>query len=160
MIILEEFGFISKHNFGYANNIPAFGPFRSISVHFINSIQFGQLRSTSVNFGPIQSTSIQLGPLGLLWSVQSPFQSTLVNLIIFSPFCQIRSICSTLVQFGPFGPFNPLQSIRSNLVHMVHLGLFDLVWSIWSYLIHSVHFGLFGPFGPFQITSVQVGVPT
>ena len=84
------------------------------SVHFINSVRFGLLQSTLVNFGPIRSNSVH--------------------------FNSIRSIRSTVVQFGPFGQFSPLQSIQSNLTHTVHLGIFSPIWPTSIYSVHLVNF--------------------
>ena len=92
-------------------------PIRSYSVHFSS---FSPIRST---FRPIQSTFIIFGPFCLRWSYS----------VLFSSFCSICSILSTLVLFDfiyfSSVHFSPIRSIRSTLV------LFSLLWSIMSTLV-------------------------
>ena len=126
-----------------------------------------------VLFGPLWFYLVHFGPVSPHWSYFVHFSLIRSTLVLFGPFCSLRSIQSKLVLFG---------RLWSYLVHYVHFdpnlsicSLFSPLWlfsvqisplySIWStsvlygplqsysvhlvpirsYSIHSVHFISFGP---------------
>ena len=107
-----------------------FGPISSTSV------LFDLIQSILVLFGPLRSILVILDPLWLYSVHFGPIQSILVW------FSSIRSFQSTLVLFGPFCPLRSYWSIRSMLVLFSSLWFYSVLFSShWSYLVHSVNFG-------------------